>query len=296
MIPRKFAFFLMLLSLFGAACQGEPAGSESAPAAAAPAIEGTPVPLQAIVPANDIATGRPRIPFFLYDGPQYAANVAAVEVVAFDLSAEEPEPVWQGSAQDFSDYEIPYWVVYPEFPHPGIWGLQVRARLDDGRLASANFAVEALADPEAPNVGETIPPSQNRTAADTDVKLLSSGRDPNPVLYQRTVADMVANGRPGVIAFNTPAFCQTAICAPVLRSVESVYPTYSDRVDFLHLEIYKEFDPLVVADEVGEWQLPSEPWTFVIDQQGVVAARLAGPVSAAELSNILDIVLEASGS
>jgi hypothetical protein len=31
------------------------------------------------------------------------------------------------------------------------------------------------------------------------------------------------------------------------------------------LEIYKDFQALVTADEVAEWGIPSEPWTFVVD-------------------------------
>jgi hypothetical protein len=53
--------------------------------------------------------------------------------------------------------------------------------------------------------------------------------------------------------------------------------------NFIHIEVYQEFEPLVLADEIGEWGLTSEPWTFVLDQQGMITARLGGPVSPREL-------------
>ncbi len=255
-----------------------------------------PTSLQIIVPANDFAAGRPRIPLIFYDGTEQVTDVRSVAGTAFDLSGEQPEPVWSGRGEGFSDYEIPYWVIYPELPRPGIWGFEASMTLADGRLAIGKFAIEVLADPEAPAIGEAVPPSRNRTAADFDLAALSSAVDPLPALYETTVAELVASGRPAVVVFSTPAFCQTAICAPVLDSVEAVYPEFAEQAGFLHLEIYKEFEPLVVADEVGEWALPSEPWIFVLDRTGQVAARLGGPVSPRELTGILNQVLAGGGS
>jgi hypothetical protein len=57
------------------------------------------------------------------------------------------------------------------------------------------------------------------------------------------------------------------------------------------MEIYKEFNPLVLADEVDEWRLSSEPWIFVLDPEGKVVARLGGPVSPRELSAALEPLL-----
>jgi hypothetical protein len=39
---------------------------------------------------------------------------------------------------------------------------------------------------------------------------------------------------------------------------------------------------------MGEWNLTSEPWTFVIDRKGTITARLGGPVSRRELTQSLE--------
>jgi peroxiredoxin len=53
-------------------------------------------------------------------------------------------------------------------------------------------------------------------------------------------------------------------------------------------EVYKAFGPpLVYADEIGEWGLLSEPWTFVLDKEGKVAHKFGGPVSPRELTEAL---------
>jgi hypothetical protein len=94
-----------------------------------------------------------------------------------------------------------------------------------------------------------------------------------------------------VITFATPAFCQTDICAPVVDSVEAVYEEFGAQANFIHVEVYKLFDPLTIADEVTEWGLSSEPWTFVLDENGAVVARLGGPVSPQEITAVLEPLL-----
>lgn len=39
------------------------------------------------------------------------------------VGEETAEPVWQGAAENYSDYEVPYWVAYPTLPSPGFWGV-----------------------------------------------------------------------------------------------------------------------------------------------------------------------------
>ena len=64
-------------------------------------------------------------------------------------------------------------------------------------------------------------------------------------------------------------------------------------IDFVHVEIYDDLQvedthDLVVVDAVVEWGLPSEPWTFVIDADGVVIAAFEGALNDEELTPILD--------
>ncbi len=98
-----------------------------------------------------------------------------------------------------------------------------------------------------------------------------------------TVADAMASGQPTVITFATPAFCTSQLCAPVVNSVEAVYEDLGTLANFIHLEVYKKFDPLVLADEMAKWGLTTEPWTFVLDSEGRVAGKFGGPLSPREL-------------
>ncbi len=248
--------------------------------------------LQTFVVTDDFAVGRPRVPFVLYDGPTVVATAQAVTIQLFDLSQEPPLEVWQGAATGYNDYAVPYWVIRPEIPRPGNWGFGATVTLANGAVTTTQFVIAVAEKSQVPEVGTRPPASQNRTlSTHNDISLLTSGQDPIPALYQMTVAEALDSGKPTVITFSTPAFCQTAICAPVVKAVETVYGQVGDQANFIHLEIYKTFNPLVPADEVAEWGLPSEPWTFVLDKDGRVAVVLGGPVSPQELIDGLTQVL-----
>ena len=73
----------------------------------------------------------------------------------------------------------------------------------------------------------------------------------------------------------------------MVDSVSAAKEQFSDAANFIHVEVYKEFSPLVLADEMAEWGLVTEPWTFVLDGDGRIAARLGGPVSPQELADVL---------
>lgn len=247
--------------------------------------------LQLVLAGDDLAAGEPRVPFVLYDGVDFATGVERVVAELFDLSDEEPRRIWSGDVERFTDYEVPYYVVYPQVPAAGNWGLGLSILHADGRRTQASAILRVAAAPSGPAIGTAPPASENRTLADEpDIALLSTGQEPIPALYAMTVAEAMASGRPSVVTFTTPRFCSSSLCAPVLDSVEAVYDAEKERANFIHIEVYKEYEPLVLADEVEAWGLPSEPWTFVLDKNGVVRARLAGPVSPRELTAALTAV------
>ncbi len=247
--------------------------------------------VQVVIAANDFAVGTPRIPLVLFDGTE-TADVSHVTVTTYDMSVDPPVAVWTGDAVEYADYEVPYWVVRPQIDTAGAWGLLVTSTLPDGTVEEYQRSVMVEAQSSAPNVGDTPPASANRTAATHDIAALTSGNQPNPALYQMTVAEALANGRPSVITFATPAFCATKFCAPVVDSVEQAYAQYGDQADFIHLEIFKDFQAMTQADEVLEWALASEPWTYVLDENGVIVARMGGPVAPQEVTAVLAQVLE----
>lgn len=277
---KQITLCIMAL-LWLAACQGQPSPADSAVSAAQ---------IQRL--NSDYTVGTPRISFAIFDGPAPLAGVERVEVTAVPVNDENGTTSTPVTAVPYLDYELPYWVIYPPLPTPGIWGLTATIYLADGAAIQSQFLVEVKAGPAAILVNAAAPRSQNRTlATEPDLAKLSSGHDPNPALYQMTIADAVQSGKPTVVAFATPGLCQTKWCAPVLDSVETVYAEEGEEANFIHVEIYQDFQDLTFVPEVAEWGLETEPWVFVLDADGRVTARFEGPLSPRELGEALQPLL-----
>lgn len=245
--------------------------------------------LVVVVASDQFATGTPRVPFVLFDGDRPFSEAQSVQVTAYMLDSATATPMWMGEATSYNDYEIPYWVVYPELARPGYWGIETRINLSDGTTTSGEFAIEVVDDTGSPDVGDRAIASHNRTlASEPDIRKLSSDSKPDLALYQTTLADALESGLPTVVTFATPGYCVSRLCAPVLNSVKAAANALEGEAVFVHIEVYKTFDPLVYADEMREWSLMSEPWTFVIDRQATITARLGGPVSLQELTQALE--------
>ncbi len=282
----RISCLLVGLSLFLAACGG--------PAAAptATAIVSGPSALSIAVASNDFSIGRPRVPFVLFIGSQPISDARSVVLTAFDLSSGTPVPGWSGEATSYSDYDTPYWVVTPELPAPGFWGLGAVVTLADGTALQGQFTIETLADVSGPAIGEVPPAIETRTVAtEPDMAKLTSDPAPEPALYALSVAEAMASGKPSVIVFATPGYCESRLCAPVVDSVKAVRADHAEQANFVHVEIYESFNPLTYGPEMEQWGLPSEPWTFVLDADGRVTERFGGPVSPRELAAALEPVV-----
>jgi hypothetical protein len=277
---------LLSLALLLAACGGPSAAPTST------AIVSGPSSLSIAVASNDFPIGQPRVPFVLFIGSQPISDAQSVQLTAFDLGSGTPVPGWTGEATPYTDYDTPYWVAAPDLPAPGFWGLGAVVTLADGTTTQGQFTIETLADVSGPAVGEVPPAIENRTAeSEPDLAKITSDPAPEPALYELTVAEAMASGKPSVVVFATPGFCESRLCAPVVDSVKAVREDFADQANFIHVEIYESFNPLTYGPEMEQWGLPSEPWTFVLDEAGAVTHRFGGPVAPRELSAALEQVV-----
>jgi hypothetical protein len=87
-----------------------------------------------------------------------------------------------------------------------------------------------------------------------------------------------------VLLFATPALCQTRICGPVVDEAEQVKRDFGDEVAFIHMEVYNDNDlSKGPRPQMRAFKLPSEPWLFVIDRNGIVRTAIEGAFSVEEL-------------
>jgi hypothetical protein len=157
------------------------------------------------------------------------------------------------------------------------------------RVEPPAFRVDATT---VPAIGAPAPPTANLTLADASFRDLSSRAVETDPLHGHSVAGALALGEPFVVAFASPAFCVSALCGPVVDEVAAAYEALGGRVPMLHIEpwvlsLAREEGRLVLAPWATEWGLPTEPWTFVVDGDGNVAARFEGLVNRGELLTAL---------
>ncbi|MEE9298287.1 MAG: hypothetical protein V3V29_04550 [Acidimicrobiia bacterium] len=244
------------------------------------------------IPANaDIGVGRSRLLVGIGDPTGRRLGSPENEVVIAVAPADRPDAV-QTVPGIFTWIVVDAFGLYRaefDFDAPGVWQVVVIPEAGDS-LPPAAFNV--FADTFAPAVGEPAPAPQTPTLDDFSFEEITTDPDPDATFYELSLDQAIGNGRKTVVVFATPAFCVSAACGPLLEIVKEVAPQHPD-VDFVHIEVYtnltdvdfapipKNLAPAVLADW---WNLPSEPWVFVIDETGIVQARFEGVMAAEELT------------
>jgi hypothetical protein len=186
------------------------------------------------------------------------------------------------------------YVAHNDFGVAGTWGAEIRLGTvpADGPSGAQRIRFDVAEKPRSPAVGSAPPPTANKTAPATasanELAAITSDPAPDPSLYSMTVNEARETGLPTVVVFATPAFCQSKICGPIVDEIKDVKKRWDGRANFIHVEVYSSFDPLEVSPIMAAWGLSTEPWVFVLDREGLVADRLEGNVTAAELEPVLD--------
>ncbi|MGL6278161.1 MAG: hypothetical protein ACRC50_01215 [Gaiella sp.] len=295
---------LVVLALGTAACGGS--GESSAPAEST-RTEGTttestvevtapawatpylskPGPESALVLASsDFAAGDNRVAFLLVRDDGSTVDAPTLKVA---YQPRDGAPVRTGVAR-----LVPLGVPAADGDPAAVYVTELRGLAAGRRWVVVQPPGEALQgfqalrvarEPVAPAIGERAPASDNPTLATAPAKEITTARPPDVELLRHTVADSIADGVPFVVVFATPQFCQTRACGPTVDIVDATRKRLAgEEVRFIHIEIYEDNTPGKGPNRwVKEWELPSEPWVFVVDRGGVVRDRFEGAVAADEL-------------
>ena len=189
------------------------------------------------------------------------------------------------------------------FDRPGYWGVVARAQVD-GRDVVVDTAFEVLAQHRIVNAGDPAPRTANLlpgtseaepTAVDSRAE--PDGSVPDPQLHQMTVADAIDSGRPTVVVVSTPVFCVSRFCGPITDSVQVMADEFGELANFVHIEVWKDFENNVVNRGAAEWIYPDvgadlfEPWVFLIDGSGTVTQRWDNVANADAVSAAVEELL-----
>jgi hypothetical protein len=248
----------------------------------------------AVVPGtSDYAPGENRVSFLVVDKQSRLVEAPTARVWIARGLQEQPyaettatlEPIGVPGGAEADAQSI--YVATVDTPGPGTYWILAEPGGDVKVQALGNVVVKQRA--EAPSVGDRAVSIDNPTVADAPAREITTASPPDTELLQTSVADALDAGRPFVVTFSTPLFCQTRTCGPVVQVVQAVASDWKGKgVDFIHVEVYADNDPANGVNEwVAAWNLPTEPFTFVVDGDGVIRAKLEGAFSTAELDAAL---------
>lgn len=149
----------------------------------------------------------------------------------------------------------------------------------DRHLPSSSFTLTAL------TPGRPAPRIHTRTLADVDgdVTRITTYRQPDERMYQYSVDQALASGKPVLLEFATPAHCTP--CDRQLQMIKSLLQKYDGRMIFIHMDQYTS------PEAYRAYRVPGDPWTFVIDRHGVVQFQQAGAMLYGELEDVIQSVM-----
>lgn len=262
-----------------AGCGGDTAKGTSSASVTTPGARGEYVLLQNFPSSGYAVAGAPqRLPFLIAgpDGAPLDSIDGPVELrfrpdggrgTTIGVTAT---PTGTGLPREFLPIEI-------TFPEPGVY--EVTGRYRDADL-TASIQVGAAGSTKLPQRGGPLPPVHTPTTTDARGVSPICTRDPVCMLHGVDLAEALTAGRPVAVLVSTPAYCQTAICGPVLDLLVAAAGTpTAEGVDLIHAEVYANPRAVPTVAEatsapiVETYGMPFEPILFVADRTGTLVER-----------------------
>ncbi|MCU1345458.1 MAG: hypothetical protein JWL70_1724 [Acidimicrobiia bacterium] len=183
-----------------------------------------------------------------------------------------------------------YWVTTHKFDRPGNYQMVSKS---SGHFA---FTVAAKDQVPIPNTGDHMIPFDTPTADNTRGVDPICTRDPACPFHSQTLTQALASGKPVAFLVATPAYCQTAVCGPVLNVLIDASKNFSGKIQIVHSEVYSaKFPPSgeapPYAPALTAYHLGFEPCLFLAGADGVIRQRLDVIYDNAEVTAALNSLL-----
>ncbi len=133
-------------------------------------------------------------------------------------------------------------------------------------------------------LGDRVPASNNLTVSNVDDWHQVSTMDTKVPLYRWKIADLLEQKKPFIVVFGTPQHC--TMCVDQIVRLAVMNEKYGDDFAFLHVDGYKDTDVWV------EWGVTGEPWTYIVDRDGIVVKIYPGQTEIALLEQAVDELLD----
>ena len=252
-------------------------------------IESNPENISLFVITEDIVVGENRVLFTVLDkeGNNISQNL---KFSLKKLNLEESIII--------EDYELINWpgkrTVFKtniNFDTAGYWEI-----ISHHRNSKASGVIDVKEKSNTLSVGENISSIKTPSLREKEINELSTDINPNENLYKYSLDEALSKNIPIILSFSTPGLCVTATCAPQLSELKSLSNDYEEKIIIIHIEIWENFKEVmnsgdfsvgILNKSVEAFGITSEPWTFLINKEGIVKNRYQGYVDSKELKEDL---------
>ena len=251
----------------------------------------------------DLAIGNNRFAFGILDKESKPVRLPSVRATFMFIENEPYEVKSQRNAQFIrwpTGKSGVYLLEEVIFDKEGNWGLLIDYSDDSGDIHVGQISFQVKKRSSSPAIGEIAPNSINKTV-NNGFKLseITSSPEPDLDLYTLTIQEAVNTEKPTLIVFASPAFCQTATCGPQIKILSNIKDIYKNAANFIHIEVFDNpsemqgnFSKAKISPLMEEWSLVSEPFTFIVDKNGVIARKFEGFTTSDELVSALKKLIE----
>jgi hypothetical protein len=209
------------------------------------------------------------------------------------VSSLETKPAYRAQGTEGpGEAKTVYVVPQVNFDQAGPWLAIAMLKGPNGLEVSRVPSPVVLRGSSVPNVGDRPPAIHTPTSASVggDLSKIDT-RVPPDQMHEVDFADALGK-KPTVLVFATPALCQSRVCGPVVDIVQQVADEYKGRADFIHMEVYNDNNASEgVRPQLDAFDLQTEPWTFLIDSDGVIRDRIEGAYGVFELEHAMKSIV-----
>jgi hypothetical protein len=239
--------------------------------------------LNVALATNDLVENtKSRVAFILRKGdatlPQSKVDVA-IDSNSSGKFEQKVETTFHSDTQG----GVAYYTFQHEFGKSATYFAQIKSRY--GTITASINVVPASAI-TMPKPGDQMIPFDSPTTQDHRGVNPICTRVPPCAMHDVTISQALSEKKPVLVAFATPALCQTATCGPVVDVVLAVKDSFPN-VHYLHEEIYTDETGKTSAPTPSAYKLQSEPMVYLAKSDGTVHTRFDGIFGETELRNAL---------
>ncbi|MBS1883369.1 MAG: hypothetical protein JSS97_10495 [Actinobacteria bacterium] len=209
---------------------------------------------------------------------QQALEQPAIGPFPARIESLATEPAFQGkTTTEEPDVATVVYASQIDLPTEGEYRPAILIKEKDGIGWKMLPSIEMGEYAKIPRPGEKAPLIETPTAKSVGGDLAQLTTRIPPDTQNKVNYAEVLGKEPILLLFATPKFCQSRVCGSVVDVAQQAQAKYEGKANFIHMEIYNENDPSKgVRPQVRRFHLPSEPWLFAINREGVVSAAIEG--------------------